>query len=130
MSETLSPWATKLCDLRTQYDAVKGVTFHAEFEDFLFCKLLEAEKAVQAVARRFGIGPHLLTASDGAQALCGGLGICPACNRTELVEAAKAVVRHYENVSGKITEAQFGRLARACRDALAAADKEASNGKK
>lgn len=31
-------------------------------------------------AQRFGPGPHLLTANDGSQALCGGPSVCPACD--------------------------------------------------
>ena len=34
----------------------------------------------QQHAQRFGPGPHLLTAKDGSQALCGGPGVCPACD--------------------------------------------------
>ena len=34
-----------------------------------------------ALRDKFGRGPHLLTARDGSQALCGGPGVCPACER-------------------------------------------------
>lgn len=36
----------------------------------------------QQHAERYGSGPHLLTAKDGSQALCGGPGVCGACTKT------------------------------------------------
>jgi hypothetical protein len=38
------------------------------------------DAAVKAEREKFGVGPHLLTAKDGSQALCGGPGVCPACD--------------------------------------------------
>jgi hypothetical protein len=49
----------------------------------------------------FGKGPHLLTARNGAEALCGGPGICSICDLKEerraiieLTEAVLMLVRH------------------------------------
>ena len=51
-------------------------------------KVEEQQKEID----KFGRGPHLLTARDGQQALCGGPGACKACDYDAKLSAMEEVV--------------------------------------
>lgn len=62
----------------------KGEGDRVPFEPLLLLKLLvimdERLRAAEKRLDSFGIGPHVLSANDGAMALCGGPGACWACD--------------------------------------------------
>lgn len=60
--------------------------------------------ALAAKDAQFGVGPHLLTARDGIQALCGGSGVCPACIHGDKLTALQEQVRVLREASRRLFE--------------------------
>lgn len=108
-AKPVQPWTSRAYDAILAFDDVdpdiliraKKIIINRLKEEGMMTTPQEVERvrvwflnahASAEEAARFGVGPHLLTARNGEQALCGGPGVCPACMSAEKAEKYRQLV--------------------------------------